>query len=163
MTRPPRPAHQGPWVKLEKSLYLDARIHRIARELAARDRGRVTGGTQTPIDHNAFVAMAIGAVSILWITCEQAVDDFDRTPFTPDDVDQFTGIKGICDLLPPEWLQVVDGQVTLPNFHNHNGTLAKRRAVDADRKRTTRADAVRTQCGHIADKMRTRTRTKNKS
>ena len=135
----------GPWVKLEKSLYLDPRIHRLARELKRRAEGPDMPPGLRSIDHNAFVAMAIGAVGILWITCEQLVDDFDRVPYTPDDIDQFTGIKGFCDLLPAEWLVVIDGQVTLPNFHSHNGTLARKRALNATRMADQRAHGKRTE------------------
>jgi hypothetical protein len=153
----------GPWVKLEKSLYLDARIHAIARELKRRAQGPDALPSLVSIDHNAFVAMAIGAVGILWITCEQLVDDFDRVPYTPDDIDQFVGIKGFCELLPAEWLVIVDGYVTLPNFHKHNGTLARKNALNARRMAQARALEKRTQSAQKVHKRDTKgtPRTKN--
>ena len=66
---------------------------------------------------------------MLWIIADSFVDEQDLLAMGPADIDELTGIKGFCDLMPAEWLEVVnENTVKLPGFHAHNGTEAKKKA-----------------------------------
>ncbi len=128
------------WIKLEKDLYTDPRIRRMATALQARDAAN--GGAHG--SHLRYVATCVGAVSILWITADTHVQEDDLLALGPAEIDQLTGIEGVCNLLPPEWLSVIDAySVKLPGFHEHNGTVAKQRAMDAKRQQRHRTTARR--------------------
>jgi hypothetical protein len=129
----------GPWIKLEKALYDDPRIWAMARQLAERDKA----AGYAPQPHLRLVITCVGAVGKLWKTADEQVDEADILPFGPADIDELTGIEGFYQLLPAEWLQVIDAHsVKLPGYHTHNGTEAKKRASSAarqERYRTTHA------------------------
>ena len=71
---------------------------------------------------------------------------------TPDDVDEHAGMKGFGAALEAVgWIVFSDGGATIPNFDRHCGSSAKRRALDAERKRRSRA--ARKTCPHFVRKM----------
>ena len=124
------------WIKLEKDLYTDPRIRRMASALRARDAAN--GGAHG--SHLRYVTTCVGAVSILWITADTHVQEDDLLALGPAEIDELTGIERICELLPEEWLQVINSNsVKLPGFHEHNGTMAKQRALDAKRQQRHRS------------------------
>jgi len=64
-----------------------------------------------------------------------------RTTFSPNahQIDKLVGIKGLCEILPNDWLEVLDGdRVKLPNYHAHNGSTAKERSGNALRQQRFR-------------------------
>jgi hypothetical protein len=125
----------GPWIKLEKALYEDPRIWAMARVLAERDKA----AGFAPQPHSRLVVTCVGAVGKLWKTADEHVDDADILPLGPADIDELTGIEGFYQLLPSEWLQVLDThRVKLPGYHTHNGTEAKKRANGAARQQKYR-------------------------
>lgn len=75
-------------------------------------------------------------------------------------VDTLSGADGFAEAMTAVgWLIVRDGSLEFPKFGRHNGKSAKRRALDAERKRTTRAespDSVRDLSASQADKKKTR-------
>jgi hypothetical protein len=130
---------QGPWIKLEVSLYEDPRTrlmaHRLHEQLLAKY------GAELPV--NMLWITCVGAVGKLWTKALVHVDEHDIMAFGPADIDEFTGLQGFCDLVPAEWLQVLDAHhVKLPGFHAHNGTQARKKLnglVRQQRHRNTRA------------------------
>jgi hypothetical protein len=58
----------------------------------------------------------------------------DVIPLGPDEINEVIGIQGFCQLLPRDWLEIIDADhVKLPGFHRHNGTIAKENAQNAKR------------------------------
>jgi hypothetical protein len=125
------------WVQLEKSLRDDPVILVMADTLRARANGYA--GELGPNARNFFITTCVGAVGILWITADSHVDQNDILPLGPAHIDEITGIQGFCELLPPEWLQVIDSKhVKLPGFQAHRSSAAKRKAQGAARQRRFR-------------------------
>jgi hypothetical protein len=124
-----------PWIKVEKSLRDDPRIMRMVAGLM--DREKAAGLPERSF--NNLCATCVGAVIILWITADTHVDEKDVLAIGPAQIDQITGIQGFCELVPDEWLVVLDAhRVKLPGYQRHNGILAKKRAVDQRRQRLYR-------------------------
>jgi hypothetical protein len=74
------------------------------------------------------------------MTADSHVDEHDVLAVRPADIDELTGIEGICQILPADWLQVLsENSVKLPGFHTHNGTTAKNKANGAERQRRYRS------------------------
>lgn len=127
------------WIKLEKDLLTDPRIQRLARWFQERDE--VVGVSGQPFGR--YLSQALGAVSILWITCDYHVDENDVLLLGAVDIDRLVGAQGFCERLPADWLQIIDADsVKVPGFHTHNGTEAKKKALGQrrqERHRNTRA------------------------
>lgn len=122
----------GTWIKVRKKIVTDPRLIRMARHLGARE-----GYQGWPPE--LLLTTCLGAVIILWITADAHIDQNDVMAFGPADVEQFTGIKGICEILPPDWLQVLDADhVKLPGFQAHNGSEARRKALGKARQQRYR-------------------------
>jgi hypothetical protein len=120
------------WIKLEKDLLTDPRLYQLALNLC-----------NGPALHG--VTLALGAIARLWMIADTHIGDDDVLPIGTEGIDQVIGIQNFCQNLPRDWLQVIDSNhVLLPNFHVHNGTTAKARALT--NKRVTlhryRADAT---------------------
>jgi hypothetical protein len=125
----------GGWIRLAKDLPSHPAIRRMARQLAERERSQ--GCPPRPLSR--YVATCVGAVGILWITADGHIDQEDVLALGPADIDELTGLEGLCDLMPAEWLQVVDPHhVKLPGFQAHNGPAAKKRAQAAQRQQRYR-------------------------
>ena len=75
-------------------------------------------------------------------------------------IDHLTGLLGFADAMSAEnWISFRSAHVAFPNWGRHNGKSAKRRALDAERKRADRSDDgenVRNVSASKADKKRTR-------
>lgn len=119
----------GGWIKLEKDLRDDPRVREIARQLAGCS---VTHQALHPVTLRTLV---LGGLVKLWCYADTHISDgHDTLDATLDDVDEIVGIEGFAQVLPPDWLQVVNPkQVKFPNYHRHNGTEAKKKAVTLDR------------------------------
>lgn len=130
------------WIKVEKDLLNDPRLLVMARRLAEIDR--------RDWSPRRLLATCVGAVCILWITADTHVDQDDVLALGPADIDELTGVEGFCDLMPTEWLEVLDPtHVKLPGFHAHNGTSAKMRAQNSARQQVHRnTRALRKRNGH---------------
>jgi len=69
---------------------------------------------------------------------EQTADGF--IPFyTKDDADEEAGLDGIGEALDGKWLIFDKTGCMIVKWDRHNGKSAKRRALDAERKRQKRA------------------------
>src|SRR5205085_2627149 len=77
----------------------------------------------------------LGALTQLWMHADTHIRDDNTIEMTLDEIDELVGIAGFCKLLPADWLQIVDSDyVQLPDFLQHNGTVAKKKANHAKRQ-----------------------------
>ena len=122
------------WIKMRTNLWTDPRVVRIVSAL------------------NVDRATAIGALFRLW----SLADEHSETGFLPGYdlklIDREVGIEGFAAAVRDVgWLRVRAQGIILPNFEEHNGYSAKRRAQDSSRKK-----GVRKVSASRADKKRTR-------
>lgn len=125
----------GDWIKMRTNLWDDPRVGRLVD---------MTGATDSQV---------IGSLYWLWASADQHTENGYMPGLTLRQIDRKTGTPGLgAALVEIGWL--IDGTdgVTLVNFSEHNGTSAKRRCVDAQRKANERA-IVRVQCGQDEDKI----------
>jgi hypothetical protein len=126
---------QGPWIKVEKSLREDPRIITMADKLGKQIHLKT--GAQLPL--RLLCITCVGAVINLWMAAEADIDESDAWHVPPSYIDELTGIEGICQILPADWLQVLsEYSVKLPGFHTHNGTYARKKANGAKRQQKYR-------------------------
>jgi hypothetical protein len=114
------------WIKLEKDLLTDPRLLKMAQQLskACECNGRPLPG----------VMVVLGGLAQIWMIADTHVGDDDILPLGIDQINHILGMQGFCEILPQDWLQVIDADhVKLPGFHEHNGTVAKSRALNQRR------------------------------
>jgi hypothetical protein len=105
------------WIKLEKDLRTDPRVLRMASQLGVT------------LDRHGCVTLVLGGLAQIWMLADTHVGNGDILPLGIDDINDIVGIQGFVQLIPQDWLQIVDADnVKLPGFHKHNGTVAKERA-----------------------------------
>lgn len=123
-----------PWIKMRTNLTTSPKVVRISSALKA-DRLRVVGGL-----HSA------------WSLFDQHSEDGILVGYSPETLDELIGWPGFtAAMIAVEWA-IYDGEsLALPRYEDHNGQSAKRRAMDADRKKE-----VRKASASQADKKRTR-------
>lgn len=123
------PALSG-WIKVEKDLANDPRVLRMASRLRHAD---VTLGSRSRL-------VIVGALVTLWWYADTHILDDDTLPVGVDQVNELVGIDGFCDLMPPEWFEILDSNnVKLVDYTAHNGTTAKKRALGQRRKERSRS------------------------
>lgn len=72
-------------------------------------------------------------------------------------IDALVGLTGFASAMSSVgWISLRNGRIEIPNFGRHNGKSAKRRALDAESKRTSRRQNVGEVSASKADKKRTR-------
>lgn len=137
----------GDWIKVEKELHDKPEVRRIARALRL-SRFDIVGrlvSVWSWADTHSFTGTDMG--------------------ITEDDIDDIADLPGFADALRQVgWLKGRTASLEFPNFGRHNGQTAKRRAMEAERKRLDRmsyddnADKrphkKRTKCGQNADQRR---------
>lgn len=130
------------WIKMRMDLSSHPKVVRILSATKS-DKFRVVGGLHA-----------------VWSVFDIHSDKGNLHGYTPDTMDHVIGWQGFSDaMIRVGWLSY-DGveTLTMPDFDTHNGNSAKRRADETERKRKARdkPEEVRTDCGQIADKMRSR-------
>lgn len=138
----------GDWIKWQRGLTRKPEVIRMAAALG-RSRHEVAGllmqvweWTDEQIadpDENghAFVRILSGQARAL--------------------IDEIAGLPGFADAMSAEgWITFRSAHVEFPNWGRHNGNSAKRRCLDAERKRRERSENVRKMSGSEPDKKRTR-------
>ena len=127
------------WIKFEKDLLTDPRVLRIAKALEAGWRlthsRQVSDGVELGNDTALpAVTLVCGALIRIWSLADTHLGSDDVLPLGVDELDEVVGIPGFCELLPEDWLEPIDAEsVKLPQFHEHNGTEAKKKAVTQKR------------------------------
>jgi len=135
------------WIKLEKDLLTDPRFVAAAMALEARfdliaanvadDKSPFVERNVTPLP---AVTLLIGGLARLWFIADTHIGQDDVLALNAHQVDKLIGIDGFCEILPDDWLEILDGdRVKLPNYHRHNGTTAKERSNNAERQARFRA------------------------
>ncbi|MCM7837830.1 DnaT-like ssDNA-binding domain-containing protein [Enterobacter asburiae] len=124
----------GDWIKMRADLHTHPKVVRMASALKA-DRLRIVGGL-----HSAWCLFDV-----------HSVDGF-LDGYSADTLDDLIGFPGFSRaMMAVGWLEENGESLVMPRFEAHNGQSAKRRAQDADRKRS-----VRKASASEADKKRTR-------
>jgi hypothetical protein len=140
----------GDWIKMRIDLQTHPKVVRILSALQS-DKFRVIGGLHA-----------------VWSVFDTHSTDGRLIGYTPDALDHVIGWPGFAAaMISVQWLvSTTDGCLALPEFAEHNGQSAKRRAEDQKRKRNSRsvhntsdasADKVRTQSGPEREKRRVST------
>ncbi len=126
----------GDWIKMRGNLWDDPRVMRLCD---------LTGLGEAAI---------IGGLYWLWATADQHTEDGVMPGLTPRQIDRKTDVTGLGQALcSVGWIEDHPDGLRIVNFEDHNGTSAKRRATDAQRKANSRnvsasdADIARTEHG----------------
>lgn len=133
----------GDWIKMRVDLQTHPKVVRILSATMS-DKFRVVGG-----------------LLAVWSIFDAHSADGILNGYTPNVLDHIIGWEGFCQAMIDVGWMVYDGHETLilPEFEEHNGKGAKRRAEDQKRKRNDRQDrpeSVRKNSGQNADDLRTR-------
>lgn len=125
------------WIKVEKSLVTDPRFLRMAKSLRNADV------THQRINPAWYATQVLGGLTQLWIYADTHIREDDTLDLGPDEINEVVGIEGFAQLMPPDWLEVIDANcVKLPGFHDHNGTEAKKKALTQKRVARHRVRSV---------------------
>jgi hypothetical protein len=110
------------WIKMRTSLLTDGRVRKVS--------------AKCPQDVHAV----IGRLVRLWSLGDAHADENGVLDgWSKADIDREMGCPGFCDALPKDWLESTpEGWVKLPEYHEHNGSTAKRRATEQKRKKAVR-------------------------
>lgn len=124
------------WIKWEKSLETDPRVLRMAREL------QMMVGNACALHP---VTLVCGALIRLWSYADSHIRSDNTIDMSALELDEVIGIKGFCDIMPDDWLREKDARtVELPNFQEHNGVEARKRALTQKRVTQHRNKVKRT-------------------
>jgi hypothetical protein len=124
----------GDWIKMRMGLRTHPKVVRMSSALQA-DRFRV-----------------IGALHAVWCLADEHTEDGDLPGYSLSALDDSIGWPGFSAAMRDvEWLIEGAQGLVLPRFDEHNGASAKRRAMEAERKRRGRKESA-----SDADKKRTR-------
>jgi hypothetical protein len=122
------------WIKLEKGLREDRRFTRIVDALLMRSEQSVSSVTQMRFIERNAVTQVLGGLAQLWMFADSHIREDDTLDITLDEIDQLVGIEGFAELMPADWLEVLnENSVRLPDFQAHNGTDAKKKALTSKR------------------------------
>lgn len=112
----------GDWLKVRTNLWDDPRVSRLCDLTEQRE------------------ATIIGALYWLWATADQHSAHGDLPGLTLRQIDRKTGVEGFGEAMCKiGWLSVSADGVRIARFDEHNGSSAKRRAQDAQRKASDRS------------------------
>lgn len=124
----------GDWIKMRTDLLTSPKVVRMASALQT-DRFRIAGGLLS-----------------VWSLFDAHSADGVLHGYSMGTVDDLAAWAGFASAMESVgWLCCDSQSLSLPDFDTHNGQSAKRRAQDADRKRS-----VRNASASVADKKRTR-------
>lgn len=110
----------GEWIKFRTSLIKDGRVRISAKAMGLKS--------------NAGSVTVIGALVTLWCLADQQADeDGVLYGYEVEDIDELVGINSFCESLHSDWIDITGEWVKLPDFQEHNGQSAKKRAQTARR------------------------------
>ncbi len=110
------------WIKVEKGTPDKPEVLQMASDLNIEDPDTITGKlvrVWSWFDSNSENGHAPSVTNVL--------------------LDRLTGVKGFCDsMILVGWLEKTEDGVLIPNYDRHLGQSAKKRGLDAERKRKSR-------------------------
>jgi len=140
------------WIKFRTSLLNHPKVVRIASAICPHDVRRMS--------------VTIGAILHIWAMADTHADGECLPNMSIEALDLLLGVPGFAKaMVDVGWLEERDGSLYLPNYQEHNGPTAKRRALDQTRKNSVRKlsascpQSVRSD----ADVLRTKRESKNKN
>ena len=132
----------GDWIKMRADLHTHPKVVRIASAL------------------NADRLLIVGGLHAVWCLFDMHSEDGKLSGYTTKTVDDLIGCAGFAHAMcAVRWLVSEDDGLSLPEFDEHNGQSAKRRAAETKRKRNEReagSSTARKSSASNADKTRTR-------
>lgn len=136
----------GDWIKMRIDLQSHPKVVRIMSAMRPHDVQSVTDKFRV-----------VGGLHAVWGVFDTHSEDGVLRGYTPEALDHIVGWDGLARAMESVGWLVYDGEetLTLPEFTEHNGQSAKRRAEDQKRKRDARK-SVRNLSGNDADKVRTK-------
>jgi hypothetical protein len=126
------------WIKWEKELEGDPRMKRMLKDFQ-----RICNA-----DALHHVTLLCGSLLRLWVYADSHIREDNTLDMGCAEIDEHLGVPGFCSILPASWLVEVDEHcVELPDFLEHNGTEAKKKALTGKRvanhrQRKRNADAL---------------------
>ena len=144
------------WIKMRVDLQTHPKVFRI---MSALNADVCPHGVRTVSDKYRI----IGALHAVWCLFDAHSEDGVLVGYSAEILDSSLGIQGLAKAMEGVgWLVIEScGTIKMPEFDTHNGSSAKRRAKETDRKRKERLSAncpqvVQEVSACDADKMRTR-------
>lgn len=111
----------GDWIKMRSNLWDDPRVSSLCDK---------TGSSEASI---------IGGLYWLWSTADQHTEDGLMPGLTLRSIDRKTAITGFGEsLVSIGWISEETDGIVIVRFDEHNGTSAKRRCTEAQRKANSR-------------------------
>jgi hypothetical protein len=81
----------------------------------------------------------------LWIFADSHARQDNTLDMSVDELNQWIGIDGFCELMPADWLIIRDEHtVELPDYQEHNGVEARKKALTQKRVAKHRSNEKRT-------------------
>lgn len=115
----------GDWIKMRTNLWDDPRVSRLCD---------LTGSSE---------AAVIGGLYWLWAMADDHTEDGILPGLTTRAVDRKTGVQGLgAALVSIGWVEEQDDGLRIVGFEEHNGTSAKRRCMEAQRKANSRKESA---------------------
>lgn len=123
----------GDWIKMRGGLWDHPKVVRIVSAICPQS-----------VRDLSLRCRVIGALYRTWALADAYTDDGILDGYTTEFLDEAVGIDGWSqNLAHVGWLTIEPQRLILPQFENHNGASAKRRAEDAIRKqRSRKASAI---------------------
>jgi hypothetical protein len=119
------------WIKMDTQLAKHPRVRKIARRCGI------------PRVH------AVGCLHAIWSMADQFAHEEEGTiDAIAEDIDEEAGVDGFAAaMIEAGWLEEIDEEtMRFPSYHEHNGSTAKRRAVENKRKAEKRLRNVSAKC-----------------
>ncbi len=111
----------GDWIKMRADLHTHPKVVRMMSALKA-DKLRVIGGLHA-----------------VWCLFDAHTDDGQLDGYSPEVMDEYLGWNGFsAAMIAIGWLINNGESLSMPEFDEHNGQCAKRRAQETQRKREAR-------------------------
>lgn len=111
----------GEWIKVRNDLHTHPKVVRMSSALNA-DRLRIVGGLHA-----------------VWCLFDVHSNDGSLSGYSAQVVDSLIGFDGFSAAMSAvKWLNIDENGLSLPEFDEHNGQSAKRRATETKRKRLER-------------------------
>lgn len=125
----------GDWIKMRTDLYDDPRVIRISSLTCPK--------SVTEESHRYGI---VGRLYALWTLADKHSVDGNLRFITPANLDDMTKLPGFASAMAEvEWLEITTQGIRIPNFREHNGQSAKKRAqafVRQQRKRDGLSNSV---------------------